>query len=143
MRQNTAATTDKRRRLLAIVHVAKKELHLDDATYRAVLSGFGVESSAALSDSGLMDLIRHFEHCGFNNSRKRSDRPGNMGGPSAKRLSKIEALLTIGHKSWAYADGIAKQMFSVDKVQWCAPHQLGAIITALVKQAKREGWPLK
>jgi phage gp16-like protein len=140
MKQDGA--TDKRRRLLATVHVAKKELGLDDATYRSVLASFGVESSAALSESGLIDLVRHLERCGFNSSRPRSDRP-NMSGPAARRLSKVEALLTVGKKPWSYADGMAKHMFSVEKVQWCQPKQLQAIIAALVKQGKREGWDVR
>jgi phage gp16-like protein len=138
MTQNSAAP-DKRRRLLAIVHMAKKELCLDDSTYRSVLASFGVDSSAALNDSGLMDLIRHFERCGFNASKKRNDRPSNM----TNRLAKIEALLTVGGKPWAYADGMAIHMYSVEKVQWLKPQQLQGIIAALVKQGKREGWPLK
>lgn len=141
MRQNSA--TDKRRRLLAIVHMAKKELRLDDDTYRSMLASFGVNSSAEMSESGLIDLVRHLERCGFNRPAQRSDRPANMSGPAGRMLKKIEALLTVGAKPWAYADGMAKHMYSVEKVQWLKPPQLQGIITALVKQGKREGWALK
>jgi len=40
--------------------------------------------------------------------------------------------------SWNYADGIAKQMFKRERLQWCNAAELRGVITALVKQqAKR------
>lgn len=71
-------------------------------------------------------------------------RPKNMdkGGSRADQLGKIEALLTVGKKEWAYADGIAKRVCKVDKVQWVETDDLYKIITALRMQAKREKWDL-
>ena len=61
----------------------------------------------------------------------------------AQHLKKIEALLTIGAKPWAYADGMARRMYDIARVQWIEDlEQLRGIITALRKQAKREGWDL-
>ena len=72
-------------------------------------------------------------------------RPKNMDKPGESRsdqLGKIEALLTIGKLSWAYADAIAKQMRLADKVQWVQTGNLYKIITALTKKAQKEGWDL-
>ncbi|BDV42420.1 hypothetical protein GURASL_13430 [Geotalea uraniireducens] len=72
-------------------------------------------------------------------------RPKNMDKPGhsrAEQLGKIEALLTVGGKAWAYADAIAKAVCKVDRVAWVTTGDLYKIITALRKQAKREGWDL-
>jgi phage gp16-like protein len=60
----------------------------------------------------------------------------------ARQLEKIEALLTIGGKSWAYGDAMAKRICKVDKITWVADGDLYKIITALRKQAQRDGWDL-
>jgi phage gp16-like protein len=72
-------------------------------------------------------------------------RPKNMDKSGQSRddqLGKIEALLTVGKKSWHYADGIAKRVCKTDKVQWVKTGELYKIIAALTYQAKREGWDL-
>lgn len=77
--------------------------------------------------------------------RSYPNRPRNMDRPGESRadqLGKIEALLTVGKKEWAYADGIARAICKVDKVQWVKTGDLYKIITALRKQAQREGWDL-
>lgn len=75
--------------------------------------------------------------------RKRNSYPGrprNMeAGDRAALLGKIEAQLTEAGRAWAYADGIARNMFKVDKVAWCKPEQLQKIVAALTYDAKRHG----
>lgn len=54
------------RRQIAVIHVAKNRLGLDDATYRAVLKQYGGVSSARfLTRSAFLAVMRHFEACGF------------------------------------------------------------------------------
>lgn len=51
---------------IALLHVAKKELALDDDTYRAVLARFGgVESAADLGQPGFTAVIKYFTALGF------------------------------------------------------------------------------
>lgn len=72
-------------------------------------------------------------------------RPKNMNKPGQSRdeqLGKIEALLTVGKKEWRYADSIAKNMKLADLVAWVETKDLYKVITALRKQAQREGWDL-
>jgi len=45
--------------------------------------------------------------------------------------SKIQALLLDNGYHWKYADGIARQMYSIDRVEWCTPEQLTSIISAI------------
>jgi phage gp16-like protein len=62
-------TTDKlqerRHKLLALVHIAKKEIPLRDDEYRDVLKYWGVKTSAQMSISELEDLVEYFESLGF------------------------------------------------------------------------------
>ena len=147
--------SDQRRRLLAQVHIAKKELCLDDVVYREILAReFGVESSAKLSVPQLRDLVDYFATKGFVRTtktwkpRRKADYPGRPAniGPRTKgrdgQLKKIEALLTTGGKPWSYADTLARRICKVDKIGWVRTADLFKIITALMKQAVREGWEL-
>ena len=67
--------------MLAKVHIAKKELGLDDATYRAVLQRItGKTSSAGLKDHQLDAVLTEFKRLGWSaktasGHRKKSDKP--------------------------------------------------------------------
>ena len=53
-------------RKIALVHVAKRQLGLDDESYRAVLArGAGVSSSRDLDQAGFDRLMAEFERLGF------------------------------------------------------------------------------
>jgi phage gp16-like protein len=54
----------RRNGLLALVHIAKKELALRDE-YRDVLKYWGVKTSAQMSIPELEDLVEYFESLGF------------------------------------------------------------------------------
>jgi phage gp16-like protein len=52
-------------------------------------------------------------------------------------LRKIAVMLKDAEREKAYADGIAKQMFGVDLVEFCKPDQLHRIVAAMVKDQNR------
>ena len=57
-----------------------------------------------------------------------------------RQLEKIGALLADAELSWAYADGIAKRMYGVERVRFCSPEELQSVIAALAKRKlKRDG----
>lgn len=59
-----AATISKKQ--IALLHVAKRELQLDDESYRAILSRYGkVESAADLDFRGFNAVMHYFTACGF------------------------------------------------------------------------------
>ena len=50
----------------ALIHIAKKDLHLEEETYRQVLKGVaGVESSAQLTREGFEKVMKRFQEVGF------------------------------------------------------------------------------
>lgn len=54
---------------IALLHVAKKELALDDDSYRAILLRHGrVESAADLDAKGFYMVMKHLTACGFRSS---------------------------------------------------------------------------
>ena len=150
-----------RRALLAKVHVAKKQLGLDDPEYRAVLARFEVESSAALDIRGLESLLAHFRDLGWNPAPSsvgavreppaltpapvaRDHRPQASPGREAL-LAKIEALLSEKGRAegsyvpWDYALAILQRQCGVERLEWASPEQLAAVIAALARDARRKG----
>jgi len=152
---------DQRKRDLGRIHMLKKQVMekiagFGEENYRDLIyKAGGCDSSADLDSAGRFKLIVRLSELAGEEMRKPNKpawskknyphRPKNMDKPGESRsdkLGKIEALLTIGKLSWAYADAIAKQMRLADKVQWVNTEDLFRIITALTKKAQREGWDL-
>lgn len=127
---------------LAKIHIAKQQLGMDDEAYRAMLWACGrVRSSKDLDYAGRKRVLEHLEKCGFKSSAKKATHPGrphNMNSAArGPQLSKIEALLADAGREWAYADGMAKRMFKVERVALCHEGQLQKLIAALVFDQKR------
>lgn len=137
-----AVKTDASRRgELAMIHVAKKSLALDDEEYRSILKRVtGKESSADLNAAGRKELIDYFKKIGFKVVAKTAGRPRPTGAGDRKRLIlKIEAQLADAARPWAYADAMAKRICKIEKIDWCEPAHLLKIIAALSYDAKRHG----
>jgi len=135
---------------IQLIHIAKAKLGMDDEAYRALLHDrCRVASSKDLTFGQASRLIDELKRKGGIDPRK--GRPRNMQTRDrknysqvtrARQLEKIEALLTVGGKSWSYADALAQRICKVDVIAWVPDHELYKIITALRKQAQREGWDL-
>ncbi len=154
-------TFDTRKGLIAKIHIAKAQLGLDDASYRAILAAHGVESSKELDMTGLEKLLTHMEKLGWQakttRSRKRDKHgaPKNLGRGYGKGnvkpydrsliLTKIEALLAEKgtdqgkHVPWDYAGAILKRMYRVERLEWASADQLRGVMVALIKGGKRKG----
>lgn len=129
-----------RRSQIAQIHIAKKDLGLDDDTYRALLmDAAGVDSAANLTAKGRRDVLARFEARGWKNKKHRAP---EVTAEKAPYIRKIGALLADMKLPWNYAHGIARQMFEkhgVKRVQWCNAAQLHAVVVALIReQSKRE-----
>lgn len=83
------------RPLLAKIHIAKKELALDDETYRGLLENmFRVSSSALLNNNQALKLIREFREKGWvpkSKPKKYDDQKGDIysATPAQKRLVEV------------------------------------------------------
>jgi Mu-like prophage protein gp16 len=134
------ARTDRRNAELAKIHIAQKQLALDDATYRAMLwSIAGIRSAKELDGNGRKKVLEHLKACGFK-GRQRTvgtypGRPHNI--ETNPQLQKVEALLADAGRPWKYADSMTQRMFNVDRVAFCNPDQLQRLIAALTYDQQR------
>lgn len=137
---SAVADPDTRRRELAAIHVGKKQLALDDATYRAMLWAVArVRSAADLDYAGRRAVIEHLRSRGFN-AAPRADF-GTKPTVSADRqalLDKIEAQLAARGLHWNYAAGILKRVAKVDAFRFATAGDLGKVIAALTYAAQRK-----
>lgn len=134
--------TPARARLIRLVHVGRRELALDDDTYRALVADVagddGRTSCTQLKDKELQVLVDRMKGTGFKVVSKRDH--GRRPNPPATReqlIKKLEAQLAEAGRPWAYADGMARRICKVDKVDWCTDEQLHKLIAAMYMDATR------
>jgi phage gp16-like protein len=135
---------ESRNSLLAKVHIAKKDLGLDDDTYRAMLENLtGKESAAALTVPQLVRVVADLRAQGWKGQANKSAtrRKPVVRSEAAGYLDKIEALLAEAKRPWSYASGIAKRMYRADKLEWLNADQMRGVMTALMRDAVRHGRP--
>lgn len=66
MAKSSAFTSSITPKQIALLHVAKKQLSLDDDSYRAILARYGrCESAADLTQPGFTAVIKYFTAMGF------------------------------------------------------------------------------
>ncbi len=129
---------------LAKIHIAKKELGMDESTYRAMLRTHGgVDSSKDLTLIGAAKVLAHLEKCGFEPKAAKAavrTKP-KVGGDRQLLMNKIEAQLADARRPWAYADGVVKRLFinttKVERIEFCDAEHLGKVVAALAFDAKR------
>lgn len=127
---------------LAKIHIAKQQLGLDDETYRALLARVaGVRSAKELNKRQTSAVLAEFERLGFQpKPAKKQGRKAPSPAQSRKAvMSKVEALLAEAKRPWEYADGMARHMFKIEKVEWLNDSQLHRLMQALLIDAKRHG----
>ncbi|MBD5416977.1 MAG: regulatory protein GemA [Desulfovibrio sp.] len=160
-RKRGTVSEEMRKALLAKIHVAKKQLGLTDAEYRAMLEGnFGVSSAAHLDGEGLQRMVFELRAYGFRpkrgharrgTSRKRTV-PATLakddtGQGRKKLMQKIEAQLAEKGRvegtdmPWAYAVSILKKQSGgvTRSLDQATPEQLRGVIAALTRDARRHG----
>ena len=132
---------DLRRRDLAKIHIAKKQLGMSDTAYREMLKNItGVASAADLDGHGRSKVLVHLKYCGFKPAYKHTLQQIKHRSAAKERepmLAKVRAILMDLKYPWKYADAMAKRMFKVDRVHWLEPHQLHKLTIALIYHQKR------
>lgn len=136
------SANEKRNKELALIHIAKTQLGLDDDTYRDLLFNIaGVRSSRELDNKGREQILQHMKTKGW---QKKTPARAARGAPKKSNssieplIAKIGALLTEMQLPWTYAHAIARQMWKRDRLEWCKPDELRGIITALTNRLKKQ-----
>lgn len=126
--------------LMAKIHIAKKDLHLDDDTYRDVLWRVtGKRSCKDMTIAQLQDVVKDMEKSGF--KPKAAPKHGKKPSVVGKReplMGKIHAMLTDMGLHWNYAHGMADSMFKIKRLQWLNDSQLYKLTQALSVHQQRE-----
>lgn len=133
-----------RRRELAAIHAARKDLGLDDETYREMLFQLtGERSAKGLNQRQRRQVLDHMRRLGAARKPRQRvaqhpGRPHNL--DREPTLQKIEALLADMKLPWAYADAIARQQYGIERCAWLNTlDQVTGVIAALhVEQEKRQ-----
>lgn len=139
------AADAKRRRLIAVVHVAKKQLGLNDDDYRAVLLRVGGRRSAAeLTDRQLADVVAEFERKGFTSKARAPGKPRPADHPVALKARalwiSLHQLGEIDNPSDAALEAFACRQLGVVRFQWADQGKGYKLIEALKAMAERAGW---
>ena len=130
-------TRTNRKGVLAQIHIAKKELGLDDDTYRQMIATVtgGKRSCSDCNVAELYQVLQHLKDRGFKARPKKrvAQHPGTPHNLDREpMLQKVEALLAEMKAPWSYADAIARQQTGIAKVAWLKkPEHLRALIAAL------------
>lgn len=133
----------RRRKQLAAIHAARRDLGLDEDGYRLMLREVaGVDSAKDLDADGRRKVLDHLRRVGWEKRpRKRvAQYPGTPHNIDREQmLQKIEAQLTDMGLPWSYADAITKQQTGVERVAWLRKaDDLTGVVGALhVEQEKR------
>jgi len=139
------ASADTRARLVRLIHVAKRELGLDDETYRALLHGsVRKESTSAMTVPELERVIDRMKRAGF---KVRTKRPTSRQSrplaqyPEAKKIRALWLFLyelgAVSDPSEAALASYVKRITKVDALQWLNGYQTEVVIETLKKWALR------
>lgn len=134
------ATHNPRNRELGRIHLLAKQLGLTRDQYEAVLwTQARVESAADLDAHGRQVVIQHLQahadRAGIPRAKPRQKPARNK----TELVSKVRALLmdATPRRDDAYADGMARHMFGVERFTWLEPVQLHKLIAALAIDQRR------
>lgn len=137
-------TQNERKTLIAKIHIAKKDLAMDDETYRDVLERVtGKTSCKKMTLSELKTVISDMKRLGFKvkqDWQKPAPAHGRKPTTTPEReamLSKIGAMLADMGLHWHYVHGMAKNMFGVDMVHWLDAQKMYKVVQALAVYQKR------
>lgn len=134
-----------RNAMLAKVHIAKKQLGLDDDLYRdALMTAVGKASAADCSDAELGRVIKHFGSKGFHVKRPGERLPGYA---ESKYGPKILALWISGwnlgiirDRSDVAMEAFIERQTGIASVRWLkAAEDASKVVEGLKKWLAREG----
>jgi phage gp16-like protein len=137
-----ASPETKRRRAIAKIHCAKRDLGLDDETYRGLLERVtGRTSAADLDERALGAVLDELRRLGFRSPRT-SD-PNQRPGEPQERLAialwrDLERLGALDDPSERGLRKFAAKLAGVDSMQWADAPALNKVIEALKAWRRRE-----
>lgn len=140
------SSPDFKNRMLAKIHIAKKQLGMNDDDYRAVLERVtGKTSSKGLPLSKLNDVLNEMKNLGFKTTTatKRIGTRKLADDPQAKKIRAMWITLRdmgeLKDSSEAALLSFVKRMTGVSAFEWLDSKQADTIINALRGWIERKG----
>lgn len=130
-----------RNRDLAKIHLAKKQLGLDEETYRDMLWTVArVRSSSDLDMAGRIRVLHHLKSRGFKPARSGLSRPqARLAHHIWGRMADAGVVQRDGHSAWLLANTRHINGIGFRAFDFCSPEALNQVIEQLKKWAEREG----
>ena len=130
------------KRQIALIHVAKSKLGIEDGVYRAILVNLcGVTSSTELDQAGFELLMGFFEYQGFKPMQRHGANYGRRPGmASYAQLELIRALWFEFTKGQGTEDALntwLEQCFKVSSLRFLTLDSARKVITALKAMKSR------
>lgn len=126
---------------LAQIHIAKKDLGLDDETYRAMLWTYArVHSSAELDHAGRAKVLDHLKSLGWKSGRKqRNKKPTNdpRYGLIRELWLELHANGVVNDPSEQATIRFIKNQTKIDSFEWLSTKQVSSLIERLKQWLKR------
>lgn len=145
-----------RKAALAKIHVAKKQLDLDESEYRDLLEEVaGVRSAKDLDEVGLSKVLKALQSLGFKASSTTKLSPKTRSKPNPDRLDKIRAMWielgrlgVVRNPSEDALTAFVRRLTGIDRLEWLMEDKnwakkTEAVITALYKMAEDAGAELR
>lgn len=131
-----------RNAMLAKLHLARRDLALEEESYRAVLERVtGRRSGRELSDRQLEAALKEFQRLGWKPKRKEGARTvGDR--PIAYKIAALwRSLWLLGEvENLAGLDTFVERQTGVGALRWLAPEEASAVIEALRAWCARAGF---
>lgn len=139
-----------RQRLIRLVHVAKRDLRMADADYRAVLSAASSGEKSSAGDMTVLELeraIAHMKRCGFKvrpkggqPARRETSRPMATD-PESQKVRALWLMLhelgAVKNPSEAALAAYVRRIGKVDDLHWLGGPAMERVIESLKKWAMR------
>jgi len=130
-----------RKKELAVIHIAKDELGLDDGEYRDLMEAWtGEESAGDMDEAQRHEVIENFKEMGFEPQSDRDERLeiGDDDKPQVKKIKqlwlKLHEVGAVTNPSLESLNAYVQRMTETDRVQWLGTTDASRVIEAL------KGW---
>lgn len=145
MGMKAAPVDPNRLRYIRLIHVARRELRMDDDTYRMLLAGMkgldGATSTADLSVPNLMKVLEQLKQRGFKVRPNQSGKRPQANDDQSKKIRSLWLTLhdlgAVRAPSEAALAKFVKSMTRVSALQWLNAAQASRVIEHLKQWHRR------
>jgi hypothetical protein len=123
---------------IALLHVAKRQLGLDDDAWRDLLRSWGeVESSAALTERGFTFVMLRLEQLDFRSTRNFGDRPGMASSAQIGFIRSMWLRIEPDDAGEAKLNAWLERFHRVSALRFVDARRAQSVITALRSMSSR------